>query len=386
MPSIGEQLAGARAARNLSITDVAQDTRISARFLEALERDDFDALPAPVYVRGFLRSYSNYLRLDPQPLLDQLGDTWRGDGLATPGGRRPDASAGNTDPFAPRPPAASRRAAAAPPEWAPDPVDPPDGAPHDVFAPLAPAYDPWIAEEESNLRRRPRGAGVLYEQAGRRPVYDAGDNRAILYIVIGAIAFIAIIAAFFLLGRGGDEDTPVATGLNDETPARDTAAGQTVVIIGTPTGSPSSGTPGQSPGPGTPAVGTATAAAAGTASNAATATPSGGEPTPTLAPQPTPTDVPVVLPTATPVPPTPTPVPPTPTTAPPTPTPVPFHPLGTSECPQDTNSGSIDCGDAPYLVTCGPSGWFIDYYGSYQGYGWPVYPANTYGEFGSVCQ
>ena len=52
-------LRSARIQRGLSIEQVAQDTRISARFLEALEDEAFQELPAPVYVRGFLRSYGN---------------------------------------------------------------------------------------------------------------------------------------------------------------------------------------------------------------------------------------------------------------------------------------------------------------------------------------
>ncbi|MCO5200937.1 MAG: helix-turn-helix domain-containing protein, partial [Chloroflexi bacterium] len=72
MAGIGETLRLTREHRGLSIEQVAQDTRISVRFLEALEAEQFDELPAPVYVRGFLRSYANYLKIDAQPLLDSL--------------------------------------------------------------------------------------------------------------------------------------------------------------------------------------------------------------------------------------------------------------------------------------------------------------------------
>ena len=69
---IGQTLRATRERRGITVEQVAQDTRISLRFIEALEDEQFDELPAPVYVRGFLRSYANYLKLDPQPLLDQL--------------------------------------------------------------------------------------------------------------------------------------------------------------------------------------------------------------------------------------------------------------------------------------------------------------------------
>mgnify|MGYP002682430424 CR=1 FL=1 len=82
MAGIGEALRSTREHRGLSIDQVAQDTRISPRFLEALEAEQFNELPAPVYVRGFLRSYANYLKLEPQPLLDRL----IGGDVAMPGG------------------------------------------------------------------------------------------------------------------------------------------------------------------------------------------------------------------------------------------------------------------------------------------------------------
>jgi transcriptional regulator with XRE-family HTH domain len=69
---IGITLRNARVQRGLTVDQVAQETRISPRFLEALEAEAFDELPAPVYVRGFLRSYANFLHLDATPLLDKL--------------------------------------------------------------------------------------------------------------------------------------------------------------------------------------------------------------------------------------------------------------------------------------------------------------------------
>src|SRR6188768_730254 len=95
---IGEALSSSRERRGLSIDQVAQDTRISPRFLEALEAEQFQELPAPVYVRGFLRSYATYLGLEPQELLDELP----GANGASPNGtngRNGHAARGRTDPF-----------------------------------------------------------------------------------------------------------------------------------------------------------------------------------------------------------------------------------------------------------------------------------------------
>ncbi len=69
MGELGSRLRRAREARGLTLEDAERDTRISRRYLQALENEEFDVIPAPVYARGFLRSYSQYLGLDPQEML-----------------------------------------------------------------------------------------------------------------------------------------------------------------------------------------------------------------------------------------------------------------------------------------------------------------------------
>jgi len=66
---LGDILQRARQARGITIEDAERATRIPRRYLEALEQENFTILPAPVYARGFLRSYSGYLGLDPAELL-----------------------------------------------------------------------------------------------------------------------------------------------------------------------------------------------------------------------------------------------------------------------------------------------------------------------------
>ena len=66
---IGEQLTRARLSRNLTIEEAEQGTRISGRFLQALEQERFEKIPAPVFAKGFLRSYAQFLGLNPQALL-----------------------------------------------------------------------------------------------------------------------------------------------------------------------------------------------------------------------------------------------------------------------------------------------------------------------------
>nr|MDQ3878054.1 helix-turn-helix domain-containing protein [Actinomycetota bacterium] len=69
--TMGAYLRAARRRRHVSIERAAEDTKIRASFLMRMESDEFDFL-APAYVRGFLKSYARYLRVDPDPLLQQF--------------------------------------------------------------------------------------------------------------------------------------------------------------------------------------------------------------------------------------------------------------------------------------------------------------------------
>jgi cytoskeletal protein RodZ len=69
MGELGNALIQARVARGLSLQDAERDTRISRRYLEALEAEDFRVFPATVYSRAFFRTYAQYLGLDAQELL-----------------------------------------------------------------------------------------------------------------------------------------------------------------------------------------------------------------------------------------------------------------------------------------------------------------------------
>jgi cytoskeletal protein RodZ len=69
MPELGNTLSRARRARAISLEDAERDTHVSKRYLQALENEDFSAFPAPVYARGFLRTYSRYLGLNPDELM-----------------------------------------------------------------------------------------------------------------------------------------------------------------------------------------------------------------------------------------------------------------------------------------------------------------------------
>jgi cytoskeletal protein RodZ len=68
--TLGETLRQARLDKGVSLADAARDTRIRRSYLEALEGEDAAALPPPVYTRGFLRTYADYLGLNAQAMVD----------------------------------------------------------------------------------------------------------------------------------------------------------------------------------------------------------------------------------------------------------------------------------------------------------------------------
>lgn len=69
MIGIGAALRQARESRSKTVDEASRDTKIRSEYLYALERESFDALIGDAHVRGFLRSYSQYLGLDPDKVL-----------------------------------------------------------------------------------------------------------------------------------------------------------------------------------------------------------------------------------------------------------------------------------------------------------------------------
>ena len=72
MELIGARLSQARTIANLALQDVADRTKISLRFLAAIENDDFSALPGRVYVFGFTRAFARAVGIDEESLVAAL--------------------------------------------------------------------------------------------------------------------------------------------------------------------------------------------------------------------------------------------------------------------------------------------------------------------------
>ncbi len=82
--SLGEKLRAAREQRGISISEVAEQTRISPLYLEAIDSDNYKTLPGGIFNKGFVRSYAKYVGVDEQEALqdysrmvaehDQIGE------------------------------------------------------------------------------------------------------------------------------------------------------------------------------------------------------------------------------------------------------------------------------------------------------------------------
>jgi cytoskeleton protein RodZ len=71
MPEIGQTLRETRMRNRVDITEVEAGTKIRAKYLRALENEEWDLLPGPTFVKTFLRSYADYLGLDSRQLVEE---------------------------------------------------------------------------------------------------------------------------------------------------------------------------------------------------------------------------------------------------------------------------------------------------------------------------
>lgn len=68
---IGKALEQSRIKKHLSLLEVEKETKISLKYLEALEKEDFDLLPNKIYTRGFIKIYAQYLKINSEELLKE---------------------------------------------------------------------------------------------------------------------------------------------------------------------------------------------------------------------------------------------------------------------------------------------------------------------------
>jgi cytoskeletal protein RodZ len=84
MPNVGDQLRQAREDQKLSVAEVSETSKIRSDHIRALEEGNYAIFSAPVYIRGFVRTYANLLKLDTPRVLEQLGQELAESGQVDP--------------------------------------------------------------------------------------------------------------------------------------------------------------------------------------------------------------------------------------------------------------------------------------------------------------
>ena len=193
MRELGSRLERAREARGLTLEDAERDTRISRRYLQALETEQFEAIPAPVYARGFLRSYSQYLGLDPQEMLSLFP----------------------RDVDEPPPPATPRASAREPlsavgparPSWRSRPADPEPAPRERERAPRRESAPPPEPNREPVI-----GIDFGMPSPARRIQTDpAAQTRTTVVIVVAVAAILIVSIVAFAISRTGKGNDSLAT-------------------------------------------------------------------------------------------------------------------------------------------------------------------------------
>jgi cytoskeletal protein RodZ len=75
--SIGEKLRLAREAQGIALRDISEQTRISMRYLEAIEGDDYHRLPGGIFNRSFIRAYAKFIGYDENDAIEDYARTLR---------------------------------------------------------------------------------------------------------------------------------------------------------------------------------------------------------------------------------------------------------------------------------------------------------------------
>ena len=74
---IGEKLRLEREAQGIALRDISEHTRISMRYLEAIETDDYRRLPGGIFNRSFIRAYAKFVGYDEDKAIEEYGNMMR---------------------------------------------------------------------------------------------------------------------------------------------------------------------------------------------------------------------------------------------------------------------------------------------------------------------
>ncbi len=216
MTTAGRTLRDAREIRGLTLEDIERETRIRAKYLAAIEADDFKAMPSLAQAKGFLRNYALHLGVDPEPLL-QLA--------FPPAGNRPVIAATARPAARPAPGPIKSVKAAPPPDTAGQtiqPADVPAAEPNPKPAPRGPVARPNLAKAAT--------PNLVTPEARRRFAWSrVWSADALLSVTVTGALMLLLVWGFTELGI---TQQLLATPTRDGVPLAEATA---EITIATPT-------------------------------------------------------------------------------------------------------------------------------------------------------
>jgi len=216
MGELGSLLTRAREARGLTLEDAERDTRISRRYLQALEAEQFEVIPAPVYARGFLRSYSQYLGIDPQEALAMFPREDDPEYQRAADVNAPQPRASKDSPVSPVSAARPTWRSAPPPQQEPLPQirQQPRPEPERKPTPLGrPAKKPAPAAQGSDWEPVIGIDIGVPNPANRIKTDPAAQTRSVVVAIVALGVIVGAVLVAILISGAGDADPPPGTGI-----------------------------------------------------------------------------------------------------------------------------------------------------------------------------
>lgn len=228
---LGDKLREAREQQNLTYKDIEKGTSIRALYIEYIENGNYDELPGDVYTKGFIRSYANFLKLNPNELVQEFIAERRGGAApsAAPSAPQTQAPAAPAHPTRPetkpavKPAAPAPKAAApkAPAESAPKAEQPAPKAapkakqPEPVQPKAAPAPQKQAEPQQAPAHPAPQPEAVKTAAPKKRPArsekpaakYDFDEPKRSNTKLIAIVAIILVVLAGAAYALSGSDDS-----------------------------------------------------------------------------------------------------------------------------------------------------------------------------------
>jgi len=216
MAALGEILQHAREQRGITLEEAERVTHIARRYLAALEAEDFSAFPAPVFGRGFLRNYSQFLGLNANDMLalwpaDGVPAAMQHDAIAsespTRGLRFPWRGRTAQDEAAEDEPASERERPHLPRRA---PVESTETRPVEQPPRQRPAWQPLRDERRATVRRTLDAPSPL--TPGQKPPLGTSPRNAAAALLLCAVPLLALLLLAFAASRAKGSGTPNTAG------------------------------------------------------------------------------------------------------------------------------------------------------------------------------